>query len=164
MSVIVSQALQDASRWTKPVHRRVLHGMSDLGLGFNQGAQEIRQDCGEVLGKYHPHGDSSVYDTMGEDGSAPGRCGVILWSTVRGTLDRSMVTAPRPYDTESPDGPDYRKELLDGYRQGNCRFRPEFDDSIEYFNCPADQTPNLLINGASGIVGYGHQHAAPQPS
>ena len=64
MSVIISRALPDVRDGLKPVHRRVLYGMSELGVGYNKSYKKSARIVGEVLGKYHPHGDSSVYDTM----------------------------------------------------------------------------------------------------
>jgi DNA gyrase subunit A len=93
MSVIVSRALPDVRDGLKPVHRRVLYGMLDLGLGYNKSYKKAARIVGEVLGKYHPHGDGSVYDTMvrlAQD-----------WSlryplVVRATLAPWTATARRP--------------------------------------------------------------------
>jgi len=89
MSVIVSRALPDVRDGLKPVHRRVLYGMTELGLASNRSHKKSARIVGEVLGKYHPHGDSSVYDTMV-------RMGVTRWLTDRETLDLLMATHRLP--------------------------------------------------------------------
>ena len=150
MSVIVSRALPDARDGLKPVHRRVLYGMLDLGVLSNRAYKKSARIVGEVLGKYHPHGDSSVYDTMVRMAQH--------WS-----LRYPMVDGQGNFGSIDGDNPaamrytearlrKVAEEMLDDLDKDTVEFRPNFDESLkEPIVLPA-KLPNLLVNGASGIA------------
>jgi DNA gyrase subunit A len=97
MSVIVGRALPDARDGLKPVHRRVLFAMSELGNDWNKPYKKSARVVGDVIGKYHPHGDTAVYDTIVRM-AQPFSCAT-CWSTARATSVRWTATTPRPCDT-----------------------------------------------------------------
>ncbi len=150
MSVIVSRALPDVRDGFKPVHRRVLYGMQDLGVYSNKPYKKSARIVGEVLGKYHPHGDSSVYDTMVRMAQP--------WS-----LRYPLVDGQGNYgsiDGDSPAAMRYTEarlrkiaeEMLGDLDKETVDFVPNFDDSISEPSILPSKIPNLLINGASGIA------------
>ncbi|MBB77684.1 MAG: DNA gyrase subunit A [Crocinitomicaceae bacterium] len=150
MSVIVSRALPDVRDGFKPVHRRVLYGMQDLGVYSNKPYKKSARIVGEVLGKYHPHGDSSVYDTMVRMAQP--------WS-----LRYPLVDGQGNYgsiDGDSPAAMRYTEarlrkiaeEMLGDLDKETVDFVPNFDDSISEPSVLPSKIPNLLINGASGIA------------
>lgn len=150
MSVIVSRALPDIRDGFKPVHRRVLYGMQDLGVYSNRPHKKSARIVGEVLGKYHPHGDSSVYDTMVRMAQH--------WS-----LRYPLVDGQGNYgsvDGDSPAAMRYTEarlrkvseEMLADLEKETVDFAPNFDDSIEEPTVLPSKIPNLLVNGASGIA------------
>jgi len=150
MSVIVSRALPDVRDGFKPVHRRVLYGMLDLGVYSNRPYKKSARIVGEVLGKYHPHGDSSVYDTMVRMAQP--------WS-----LRYPMVDGQGNFgsiDGDSPAAMRYTEarlrkiaeEMLSDLDKETVDFRPNFDDSLEEPSVLPAKIPNLLVNGASGIA------------
>ncbi|MFM2145916.1 MAG: hypothetical protein RL732_752, partial [Bacteroidota bacterium] len=150
MSVIVGRALPDVRDGLKPVHRRILYAMNELGISFNKPYKKSARIVGEVLGKYHPHGDSAVYDSM-----------------VRMAQDWSMrytlIDGQGNYGSQDGDGPaamrytearlqriaesmllDIDKETVD--------FQLNFDDSLEEPTVLPTRIPQLLVNGSSGIA------------
>ncbi len=150
MSVIVGRALPDVRDGLKPVHRRVLYAMHELGVSFNKAHKKSARIVGEVLGKYHPHGDTSVYDAMarmaqewimrymlvdgqGNFGSADGdNPAAMRYTEVRlQRLGESMLA-------------DIDKETVD--------FSLNFDDTLEEPTVLPTRIPNLLVNGSSGIA------------
>jgi len=150
MSVIVSRALPDVRDGLKPVHRRVLYGMSQLGLTFNKGHKKSARIVGEVLGKYHPHGDSSVYDTMVRMAQH--------WS-----LRYPLVNGQGNYgsvDGDSPAAMRYTEaklekisnDILADLGKETVDFQLNFDDTLKEPTVLPTKIPNLLINGASGIA------------
>lgn len=150
MSVIVSRALPDVRDGLKPVHRRVLFGMTELGLAPNRPYKKSARIVGEVLGKYHPHGDSSVYDTMVRMAQA--------WS-----LRYTMVDGQGNFgsiDGDSPAAMRYTEarlkkiaeEMLNDLEKDTVDFRPNFDDSLKEPSVLPSKIPNLLVNGAAGIA------------
>ncbi len=150
MSVIVSRALPDVRDGLKPVHRRVLFGMLDLGVMSNKAHKKSARIVGEVLGKYHPHGDTSVYDAMVRMAQH--------WS-----LRYPLVDGQGNYgsvDGDSPAAMRYTEarlkkiaeEMLNDIEKDTVDFRPNFDDSLEEPTVLPTRIPNLLINGASGIA------------
>lgn len=150
MSVIVSRALPDVRDGFKPVHRRVLYGMQDLGVYSNRPYKKSARIVGEVLGKYHPHGDSSVYDTMVRMAQP--------WS-----LRYPLVDGQGNYgsvDGDSPAAMRYTEarlrkiaeEMLSDLDKETVDFTPNFDDSMEEPTVLPSKIPNLLVNGASGIA------------
>jgi DNA gyrase subunit A len=150
MSVIVSRALPDVRDGLKPVHRRVLYGMLDLGVYSNRAHKKSARIVGEVLGKYHPHGDSSVYDTMvrmSQDWSLryPMVDGQGNFGSIDGDNPAAMrYTEARLRKTAEAMLGDLEKDTVD--------FAPNFDGSLKEPTVLPAKLPNLLINGASGIA------------
>ncbi len=150
MSVIVSRALPDVRDGFKPVHRRVLYGMQDLGVFSNRPYKKSARIVGEVLGKYHPHGDSSVYDTM----VRMAQHWSLRYPLVDGQGNFGSV------DGDSPAAMRYTEarlrkiaeEMLDDLEKETVDFRPNFDDSLQEPTVMPTKIPNLLINGAAGIA------------
>jgi DNA gyrase subunit A len=150
MSVIVSRALPDVRDGLKPVHRRVLYGMLDLGMGWNKSYKKSARVVGEVLGKYHPHGDSSVYDTMvrmAQDWSL--RYPLVDGQGNFGSMDGDSPAAMRYTEVRLKRISD---ELLDDIDNDTVDFQNNFDDSLQEPSVLPARIPNLLINGASGIA------------
>jgi DNA gyrase subunit A len=150
MSVIVSRALPDVRDGLKPVHRRVLYGMQDLGVGAGKPYKKSARIVGEVLGKYHPHGDSSVYMTMVRMAQP--------WS-----LRYMMVDGQGNYgsiDGDSPAAMRYTEarfqkmaeEMLADINKDTVDFQNNFDDSLTEPTVLPAKVPNLLVNGSSGIA------------
>ncbi len=150
MSVIVSRALPDVRDGLKPVHRRVLYGMQDLGVFSNRPYKKSARIVGEVLGKYHPHGDTSVYDTMVRMAQE--------WS-----LRYPMVDGQGNFgsvDGDSPAAMRYTEarlrkvaeEMLADLDKETVDFTPNFDDSLTEPSVLPARIPQLLVNGASGIA------------
>jgi len=150
MSVIVSRALPDVRDGLKPVHRRVLYGMLDLGVLSNRPYKKSARIVGEVLGKYHPHGDSSVYDTMvrmAQDWSL--RYPLVDGQGNFGSVDGDSPAAMRYTEARLKK---IAEEMLADIDKDTVDFRPNFDDSLEEPTVLPARIPNLLINGASGIA------------
>jgi len=150
MSVIVSRALPDVRDGLKPVHRRILYGMDDLGLDYNKSYKKSARVVGEVLGKYHPHGDSSVYDAMirmGQPWSM--RYPLVQIQGNKGSMDGDSPAAMRYTEARMERLSD---ELIDDIKKDTVDFRLNFDDSLEEPTVLPAKLPNLLINGATGIA------------
>jgi DNA gyrase subunit A len=150
MSVIVSRALPDVRDGLKPVHRRVLFGMLELGVSYNRSYKKSARIVGEVLGKYHPHGDTSVYDAMVRMAQ--------VWS-----LRYPLVDGQGNFgsiDGDSPAAMRYTEarlkriseEMLNDINKNTVDFQPNFDDSLKEPTVLPAALPNLLLNGASGIA------------
>lgn len=150
MSVIVSRALPDVRDGLKPVHRRVLYGMHELGLPFNKAHKKSARIVGEVLGKYHPHGDSSVYDTMVRMAQPWSlRYPLVDGQGNFGSVDGDSPAAMRYTEARMARIAD---ELLADIEKETVDFRLNFDDSLEEPTVLPTRLPNLLVNGASGIA------------
>ncbi|MFN5318280.1 MAG: DNA gyrase subunit A [Bacteroidia bacterium] len=150
MSVIVSRALPDVRDGLKPVHRRVLFGMQELGVLSNRAHKKSARIVGEVLGKYHPHGDSSVYDTMvrmAQDWSL--RYPLVDGQGNFGSIDGDSPAAMRYTEARLKR---IAEEMLADIEKNTVDFRLNFDDSLEEPTVLPAAIPNLLINGASGIA------------
>ncbi|MFM2442268.1 MAG: hypothetical protein RL449_910, partial [Bacteroidota bacterium] len=150
MSVIVSRALPDVRDGLKPVHRRVLFGMEELGVSYNKSYKKSARIVGEVLGKYHPHGDSSVYDTMvrmAQDWSL--RYPLVDGQGNFGSVDGDSPAAMRYTEARLKRIAD---ELLSDLNKETVDFQPNFDDSLEEPTVLPAKIPNLLLNGTSGIA------------
>jgi DNA gyrase subunit A len=150
MSVIVSRALPDVRDGLKPVHRRVLFGMLDLGLNNNKPTKKSARIVGEVMGKYHPHGDSSVYDTMvrmAQDFSL--RYPLVEGQGNFGTIDGDNPAAMRYTEARLQK---LAEEMLADINKDTIDFRLNFDDTLEEPTVLPAKFPNLLVNGASGIA------------
>src|SRR3954447_26680570 len=150
MSVIVGRALPDVRDGLKPVHRRILHGMNELGNNSHKPYKKAARIVGEVMGKYHPHGDAAIFDTM-----------------VRMAQDWSMrytlVDGQGNYGSQDGDGPAAMRytearlhrraeSMLEDIDKDTIDFQPNFDDSLEEPVVLPSRLPNLLINGSSGIA------------
>ncbi len=150
MSVIVSRALPDVRDGLKPVHRRVLFGMSELGLAYGRSHKKSARIVGEVLGKYHPHGDKSVYDAMvrmAQDWSL--RYLLVDGQGNFGSVDGDNPAAMRYTEARLARISD---EILADINKNTVDFKLNFDDSLEEPTVLPSRIPNLLINGASGIA------------
>ena len=150
MSVIVSRALPDVRDGLKPVHRRVLYGMHELGIRSNSSYKKSARIVGEVLGKYHPHGDSSVYDTMVRMAQS--------WS-----LRYLMVDGQGNFgsiDGDSPAAMRYTEarmkkiseDMMADIDKDTVEHQLNFDDTLKEPTVLPTRVPNLLVNGASGIA------------
>lgn len=150
MSVIVSRALPDVRDGLKPVHRRVLFGMSDLGMLHNRNYKKSARIVGEVLGKYHPHGDSAVYDSivrMVQDFSL--RYPLVDGQGNFGSVDGDSAAAMRYTEVRMQR---IAEELLTDINKETVDFQTNFDDTLTEPTVLPAMLPNLLLNGASGIA------------
>lgn len=150
MSVIVSRALPDVRDGLKPVHRRVLFGMSDLGVMSNRPHKKSARIVGEVLGKYHPHGDSSVYEAMvrmAQEWSM--RYPLVDGQGNFGSVDGDSPAAMRYTEARLRK---IAEETLADIDKETVDFQPNFDDSLSEPVVLPTRIPNLLVNGASGIA------------
>lgn len=150
MSVIVARALPDVRDGLKPVHRRVLYGMYELGLFHNKPFKKSARIVGEVLGKYHPHGDAAVYDTMVrmvQDFSL--RYPLVEGQGNFGSIDGDSPAAMRYTEARLAR---IAEEMLRDLDKNTVDFVPNFDDSLQEPTVLPSYIPNLLINGASGIA------------
>lgn len=150
MSVIVGRALPDVRDGLKPVHRRVLYAMNELGMTHNKPFKKSARVVGEVLGKYHPHGDSSVYGTMVRMAQE--------WS-----MRYMMIDGQGNYGSPDGDGPaamrytearlqKFSESMLDDIDKDTVDFSPNFDDSLTEPTVLPSRIPQLLVNGSSGIA------------
>lgn len=150
MSVIVSRALPDVRDGLKPVHRRILYGMMDLGINYNKPYKKSARIVGEVLGKYHPHGDTSVYDSMirmAQPWSL--RYPLIDGQGNIGSVDDDPPAAMRYTEARFKR---IAEELLADLNKDTVDFQLNFDDSLKEPVVLPAKIPNLLINGTSGIA------------
>lgn len=150
MSVIVSRALPDVRDGLKPVHRRVLYGMTDLGLAPNRPYKKSARIVGEVLGKYHPHGDSSVYDTM----VRMAQSWSLRYTMVDGQGNFGSIDGDPPAAMRYTEARMKRiaEEMMADIDKNTVNFRPNFDESLKEPEVLPASIPNLLVNGASGIA------------
>ena len=150
MSVIVGRALPDVRDGLKPVHRRILYGMNELGNHSNKPYKKAARIVGEVMGKYHPHGDKAIYDTMVRMAQE--------WS-----MRYMLVDGQGNFGSQDGDGPaamrytearlDKKAEaMLEDIEKDTVDFQPNFDDSLQEPVVLPTRLPQLLINGASGIA------------
>lgn len=150
MSVIVSRALPDVRDGLKPVHRRVLFGMSDLGLASNKSYKKSARIVGEVLGKYHPHGDSSVYEAMVRMAQPWSlRYPLVDGQGNFGSIDGDSPAAMRYTEARLKK---ISEEVLRDIDKNTVDFQLNFDDSLQEPTVLPTRIPNLLVNGASGIA------------
>ena len=153
MSVIVGRALPDVRDGFKPVHRRILHGMNEMGLAHNRAYRKSAKIVGEIMGNYHPHGDSAIYDTlvrMAQDFNM--RYPLVDGQGNFGSVDGDPPAAMRYTEARLTK---LAEEMLADIDMDTVDFGPNYDESrMEPLVLPA-RVPNLLINGANGIaVGY----------
>ncbi len=150
MSVIVSRALPDVRDGLKPVHRRILFGMNELGLQPNRAYKKSARLVGDVLGKYHPHGDSSVYEAMVRMTQEWAmRYPLVDGQGNFGSVDGDSAAAMRYTETRLQN---IATELLKDIEKNTVDFRPNFDDSLQEPIVLPALLPNLLMNGSSGIA------------
>jgi DNA gyrase subunit A len=150
MSVIVSRALPDVRDGFKPVHRRILYAMYDMGITSDKPTKKSARIVGEVLGKYHPHGDTAVYDSMvrmAQDWSL--RYPMIEGQGNFGSLDGDAPAAMRYTEARLKK---IAEEMLDDINKDTVDMKLNFDDSLEEPTVLPAKVPNLLINGSSGIA------------
>jgi DNA gyrase subunit A len=150
MSVIISRALPDVRDGLKPVHRRVLYGMAELGVYHNRAYKKSARIVGEVLGKFHPHGDSSVYGTM----VRMAQPWSLRYMLVDGQGNFGSVDGDSPAAMRYTEARLKRiaEELLADINKDTVDFQPNFDDSLEEPSVMPGKIPNLLLNGSSGIA------------
>ena len=150
MSVIVSRALPDARDGLKPVHRRVLYGMQDLGVQSNKPHKKSARIVGEVLGKYHPHGDTSVYDAMVRMAQPWSlRYPLVDGQGNFGSVDGDSPAAMRYTEARLKK---IAEEMLEDLDKETVDFTPNFDESLTEPSVMPSKVPTLLMNGASGIA------------
>src|SRR5205809_1706189 len=150
MSVIVGRALPDVRDGLKPVHRRILFAMNELGLNFNRAYKKSARIVGEVLGKYHPHGDTAVYDAMVRMAQE--------WS-----MRYTLIDGQGNYGSQDGDGPAAMRytearmqrmaeAALEDIEKETVEFQLNFDDSLQEPTVLPTRIPQLLVNGSSGIA------------
>ena len=150
MSVIVSRALPDVRDGLKPVHRRVLYGMLDLGVHANKAHKKSARIVGEVLGKYHPHGDTSVYDAMVRMAQSWSlRYPLVDGQGNFGSIDGDNPAAMRYTEARLRK---IAEEMLGDIDKDTVDFSPNFDDSLMEPTVLPTKIPGLLVNGGSGIA------------
>lgn len=150
MSVIVGRALPDVRDGFKPVHRRVLYGMNELGNNSNKPYKKSARVVGDVMGKYHPHGDASIYDTL-------------VRMAQEFTMRHVLVDSQGNFGTQDGDPPAamrytevrlhrFAEAMLEDIEKDTVDFQPNFDDSLEEPTVLPTRIPQLLVNGSSGIA------------
>ena len=150
MSVIVARALPDVRDGLKPVHRRVLFGMSNLGVTYNQGVKKSARIVGDVLGKYHPHGDSSVYDAMARLAQPWNLRYLLVHGQGNfGSIDGDPVAAMRYTEAKLQK---LAEEVLADLDKDTVDFKPNFDESLQEPTVLPAKAPLLLMNGSNGIA------------
>ncbi len=150
MSVIVSRALPDVRDGLKPVHRRVLYGMLELGVNYNRPYKKSARIVGDVMGKYHPHGDASIYDTMVRMAQAWSmRYMLVDGQGNFGSVDGDMPAAMRYTEARLRR---IAEELLSDINKNTVDFQPTYDDQNTEPTVLPSKVPNLLLNGSSGIA------------
>ena len=150
MSVIVSRALPDVRDGLKPVHRRILYGMHEAGMSHNKAYKKSARIVGEVMGKFHPHGDSSIYDAivrLAQDFST--RYMLVDGHGNFGSVDGDSAAAMRYTEVRMSK---IAEAILDDIDKNTVDFGPNYDESLEEPLVLPAKVPNLLVNGSSGIA------------
>lgn len=150
MSVIAGRALPDAKDGLKPVHRRILYAMHELGVGANSAYKKSARIVGDVIGKYHPHGDTAVYDAlvrMAQDFSM--RLELVDGQGNFGSIDGDSAAAMRYTEARMTKA---SEEILRDIDKDTVDFIPNYDDTLKEPDIMPSRLPNLLINGSSGIA------------
>ena len=150
MSVIVGRALPDVRDGLKPVHRRVLYGMNELGNSSNKAYKKSARIVGEVMGKYHPHGDASIYDTMvrmAQDWSM--RYKMVDGQGNFGSQDGDPPAAMRYTEVRLEK---FAEAMMEDIDKETVDFQNNFDDSLKEPTVLPTRIPQLLLNGSSGIA------------
>ncbi|MDD4439830.1 MAG: DNA gyrase subunit A, partial [Tissierellia bacterium] len=150
MTVIVSRALPDVRDGLKPVHRRILYSASELGLSPDKPHKKSARIVGDVLGKYHPHGDTAVYDAMVRLAqSFSMRYPLIDGHGNFGSVDGDQAAAMRYTEARMSK---MAMEMLRDFNKDTVDFRPNFDETLKEPIVLPSRFPNLLVNGSSGIA------------
>ncbi|MCK5655604.1 MAG: DNA gyrase subunit A, partial [Candidatus Aureabacteria bacterium] len=150
MSVIVGRALPDVRDGLKPVHRRILYAMKEIGLTNRSSYKKSARVVGEVLGKYHPHGDTAVYDAMVRMVQKFSlRYPLVDGQGNFGSVDGDSAAAMRYTEVKMEP---LAGELLEDIEKETVKFVPNFDESLEEPTILPSRIPNLLVNGSSGIA------------
>ena len=150
MSVIVSRAIPDARDGLKPVQRRILHGMNELGVQYNRPYKKSARIVGEVLGKYHPHGDSAVYEAMVRMAQTWSlRYPLVDGQGNFGSMDDDPPAAMRYTEARLAR---ITEEMMGDIDKDTVDFQLNFDDTLKEPTVLPAKLPNLLVNGASGIA------------
>jgi DNA gyrase subunit A len=150
MSVIVSRALPDVRDGLKPVHRRILYAMLEGGYTWNRPFRKSARIVGDVMGKYHPHGDSAIYDAlvrMAQDFSM--RLPLIDGQGNFGSMDGDAAAAMRYTEARLDNA---AEALLADIDKETVKFQPNYDESLQEPSVLPARFPNLLVNGAGGIA------------
>src|SRR5262249_50899748 len=150
MSVIIGRALPDVRDGLKPVHRRVLFAMNDLGNTYNRAYKKSARVVGDVIGKYHPHGDSAVYETavrMAQEFSL--RYPLIDGQGNFGSIDGDAAAAMRYTEVRMNK---LASELIADIDKETVDFGPNYDDSLQEPLVMPSKFPNLIVNGSAGIA------------
>lgn len=150
MSVIISRALPDVRDGLKPVHRRVLYGMLELGVNYNKSYKKSARIVGDVMGKYHPHGDASIYDTMVRMAQSWSmRYTLVDGQGNFGSIDGDSPAAMRYTEARLKR---IAEEILADINKDTVDFKPTYDDQNSEPSVLPSKIPNLLVNGSSGIA------------
>ena len=150
MSVIIGRALPDARDGLKPVHRRILYAMGESGMHYNKPFKKSARIVGEVMGKYHPHGDSAIYDTMARMAQPFSlRYPLVDGQGNFGSVDGDPPAAMRYTESRLKK---ISKEMLDDLEKETVGFGPNYDGSLKEPSVLPSKLPNLLVNGSSGIA------------
>ena len=150
MSVIVGRALPDVRDGLKPVHRRILFAMNDLGMSFNKPFKKCARIVGEVLGKYHPHGDTAVYDSIVRMVQEFSLRYPLIWGQGNfGSIDGDSAAAMRYTEARLSK---ISQEMLIDIDKETVKMSANFDDSLEEPTVLPGKLPSLLVNGSSGIA------------
>jgi DNA gyrase subunit A len=150
MSVIISRALPDVRDGLKPVHRRILYGMDELGVNYNRPYKKCARIVGDVMGKYHPHGDAAIYDTMvrmAQDWSL--RYPLVDGQGNFGSIDGDSPAAMRYTEARLRR---ISEDMLADIKKNTVAFQANYDDTSQEPSVLPSKIPNLLANGASGIA------------
>src|SRR5881296_1849994 len=150
MSVIIARALPDVRDGLKPVQRRILVAMNDLGLASNRGFRKCAKICGDTSGNYHPHGEAVIYPTlvnMGQDWKA--RCPLIDKQGNFGSIDGDPPAAMRYTEARMTAA---AMGLLEDLELGTVDFQPNYDETRQEPSILPGKLPNLLVNGSTGIA------------
>lgn len=150
MSVIVSRAIPDVRDGLKPVHRRIIHAMNETGNHYNKPYRKSARVVGEVMGKYHPHGDAAIYDTMvrlAQDFSL--RATLVDGQGNFGSMDGDSAAAPRYTEARMTQ---LAHKLVEDINEDTVNFYPNYDNTIMEPSVLPARFPNLLVNGSNGIA------------
>src|SRR4029453_6730074 len=150
MSVIVGRALPDIRDGLKPVHRRILYAMGEMGLNFNRPTKKCARIIGDVLGKYHPHGDTAVYDALVRMAQPVSLRYVLVDG--QGNFGSVDGDPPAAYRYTEARLSRIAHTLLDDIDKETVDFKSNFDDSTQEPEVLPARVPNMLINGSSGIA------------